>query len=80
MKSKRTKTPLTRTELEHFVLNHIATWVEEEAEQFNYEEKNFYDLPQLYRNEMDTFTNLFRSRWFDYEKENNLRSRGTVIT
>lgn len=80
MKNNRNKTPLSREELEHFVLNHIAAWVEEDAERFNYDEKHFYQLPQIYRNELDQFTNSFRARWFDYEKKHNLRSRGTIIT
>ena len=62
MTKRKKTTPLTREELEHFVLNHIAAWVEADAEQFNYEEKNFYELPQIYRNELDQFTNSFRAR------------------
>ena len=71
---------MNREQLEHFVLNHIAAWVEHEAEVFGFEDKNFYDQPQFFRNELDKFTNSFRARWFDYEKKHNLRSRGTIIT
>ena len=68
-------TPLTWPELENFVLQHIATWVENDQEVRNKEKNTFDHHPELFRTRMDEFTNSFRNKWFVFEKEHNLKQK-----
>lgn len=63
------KTPLNEAELENFVLQHIASWVEKD------EGQSFHNCPHIFRSRMDRFTNSFRSKWFDYARDHNLDPR-----
>ena len=46
---KLTKPPMNAIDLENFVLQHIAVWVEEAVERTDGETVNFYEYPELFR-------------------------------
>ena len=72
-KNIKTKPPMNAIDLENFILQHIAVWVEEAVERTDGETKNFYEYPELFRDKMDRFTNSMRNKWFAYEKRYKLR-------
>lgn len=76
-KNIKTKPPMNAIDLENFILQHIAVWVEEAVKRTDGETKNFYECPELFRDKMDRFTNSVRNKWFAYEKHYKLKSKYT---